>query len=131
MIYNISIEKCEIGWLIKMRKYTLLGTELPLKKHDIRSWSLQAKSALEALSIAANFACNDEMSQSDRDTSSRTYHFTLMSDTPKGTKTILTVQAQGKGLADAMQNAYRKVCAWQGREPVFDRPATVKRKERQ
>lgn len=96
-----------------MPVYRLEGRLTASLEEPERVWSTDANTASDAMNRVAAEAANSELN-CDRP---MMRHFTLLMNTDKGEKIVLTVCGYGRGWSESLKEAYERVCYWQGQEP--------------
>ena len=96
--------------------YRFVGKRSFQDETHARAYEAEAQSVSEAIYNALLLAVSSERKKPEAFERTRQCHFTLSALTVKGEKVILTVLGEGRNWAEAVCDAYFRVCKWQGQK---------------
>lgn len=97
--------------------YTLEGKRILSDAVEEKRFEINAATVSEAMRKALMEAIAQEGFVREKERLREDYRFRLIAETEKGQKLILTVNGIGHRWSDALEEAYVRICGWQGQEP--------------
>lgn len=97
--------------------YTLVGQRILWVDIEEKQFEIRASTVSDALREALLQSLEREKVGELVEGGKASYRFALNADTAKGSKLILTVCGEGKKWSEAIEEAYIRVCGWQGKAP--------------